>query len=114
MSGGDLLNILRADLAELLAAEDVPHSAACAITEKLVTRLQQKCGGDRLFVPRVDRSKRDAAILADWKKGDSPEVIAKRHEVDRATVYRIIGRRNQRRRSTGTDGGGFGNPEWNL
>lgn len=107
------MNILRTDLAELLAEANVPHSAACAVTEKLIEGLQQKCGGDRLFVPKIDRGKRDAAILADWKAGKTVDEIAQAHDVVRATVYRIIGKRHQRK--TGTDGGGgFGSPEWNL
>lgn len=108
------MSILRTELADLLATENVPHSAACHITEQLLERLQHKCGGDRLLVPKVDRSKRNAEILADWKKGDTVDQIAKRHGVDRTTVYRIIERRHAPRRPTGTDGGGFGNPDWNL
>lgn len=113
MSKGDVLTILRTELAELLAEQNVPHSAACAITDKFVARLQQRCGGDRLLVPKIDRDKRDAAILADWRAGYTPDENAARNDVDRATVYRVIGRRSQRKRNGG-DGGGFGNPEWNL
>ena len=113
MTGGDLLSILRHDLAELLATEEVPHAAACAVTEKLIERLQQRCGGDRLLVPKIDRCKRDAEIMADWREGRQPDEIARRRSVDRATVYRVIGRRHQRKVSTG-GGGGFGSEDWNL
>ena len=108
------MSILRTELADLLAPENVPHGAASHITYQLLERQQHKCGGDRLLVPKVDRSKRNAEILADWKRGDSIEVIAKRHGVDRTTVYRIIERRRVPRGQTGTDGGGFGSEDWNL
>lgn len=114
MSKGDVLTILRTELAELLAEQNVPHSEACAITDKFVARLQQRCGGDRLLVPKIDRDKRDAAILADWRARFTPDEIAARNDVSRGTVYRIINRRNQRKPGGGDGGGGFGNPEWNL
>lgn len=114
MAGGDLLTMLRTELAELLAAEQVPHGAACKITEQLLARLQQQCGGDRLLVPKIDRAKRNAEIFADWKRGDAIEAIAGRHGVDRATVYRIIERRRTPRQTGGQGGGGFGSDDWNL
>lgn len=110
----DTLTILRTELAELLAEQNVPHSAACAITDKFVARLQQRCGGDRLLVPKIDRDKRDATILADWRAGLSPEDIIRQRGIPKTTVYRVLGRRNQRKPGGGDGGGGFGNPEWNL
>lgn len=109
----DTLTILRNELADLLAAENVPHGAACAVTEKFIERLQQRCGGDRLFVPKIDRDKRDAAILADWRAGMTVGAIAERQGVATKTVYNIINRRSAKRAPTDIEGG-FGRSDWEL
>lgn len=112
MAREDTLSILRADLAELLAEQDVPYGAACTITDKFIECLRKKYGGDRLLVPKIDRTKRDAAILADWRARYTPDEIAARNDVSRGTVYRIINRRNQR--EPGGRDADFGSDEWRL
>lgn len=104
------MTILRKELADLLSEEDVPHGAACAITEKLVQRVVDQCGGDRVPVPKIDRAKRDEAILLSWRAGVALAEIARQQSVPLRTVYRVIG---IRQKSSG-DSAGFGSADWNL
>ena len=107
-----MLATIRQDLAELLVAERMPPAVIGVVTEKLIERLRMRYGGDRVFIQKVDRARRAADILADWKAGYDPDDIAERREVDRATVYRVIGKRNQRKAGSNEDG--FGSEDWNL
>ena len=108
----DLVTILRKELADLLATEEVPHSAASAITDQFIKRIQERFAGDRVLVPKIDRAKRDAAILADWHNGLTVEAIAKRQACCRQTAYRVINR-GRRQRASGDDAE-FGSAEWRL
>jgi Mor family transcriptional regulator len=83
------------------------------VTEQFIQRLQQRFGGDRLLIPKVDRDRRDAAILADWRNGQTVGEIAKAQGVTVRAVYYVINRTRARRKTSG-EGGGFGSEEWNL
>lgn len=110
----DVFNVLRKELADLLAHENVPHSAANSVTEQFIARFRQRFGGERLYIPEQDPNtiaQRDEAILQDLNASIPPTEIARRHGVDRATVYRVYHRRTRRRPE---DDGGFGSDDWNL
>lgn len=60
------------------------------ISDEILHCLQQRWGGDRVYIPSRDRAARDAAIRAEFDGRNHIE-ICRRHAISRATLYRIIG-----------------------
>lgn len=65
---------------------------AVEISDGILHRLQQRWGGDRIYIPSKDRAARDAAIRAAFD-GRNHDEVCRRHGISRATLYRILGQR---------------------
>jgi len=70
----------------LLLAE---HQVAPSIIQQVINTLRQRYGGERVFIPRIDRQTRNAAICADLQRGLSPEAVARQRGCSSSTVRRV-------------------------
>jgi len=70
----------------LLLAE---HNVAPSIIQQVINTLRQRYGGDRPFIPKIDRQTRNEQIAEDMRRGLSPEAIARQHGCDPRTVRRV-------------------------
>lgn len=108
----DLLSMLRDDLMEVLCSHALGDPLVARVIEEVCERLQQRCGGDRVLVPKIDRVRRDEEVRRLSRTGCLPEAISRELELPLSTVYRIL---NRKRRPAGETGEqGFGSEEWNL
>lgn len=67
---------------------------ASDISDGILQRLQQRWGGDRIYIPSRDRAARDAGIRADFDGRNHGEVC-RRYGISLATLYRVIGQRGE-------------------
>lgn len=88
----DLDVSLRADLVRVIRESlGLPETVAVPMADELARGLQQLMGG--LYVPaRELRETRDAAVRREFN-GRNHDDIMRRHDISRATLYRIIGTR---------------------
>lgn len=86
-----------------------PDSFGDAMTQ-ICRQAQEEFGGDRVYVPSLNnKTERDRAIVAAWRKGKKRLDIAKEHGVSRKTVDLVISTALRRRQPSG-----FGSDEWAL
>lgn len=81
MTAADLLT----EAGQLLSQQGVADS----VIETVIHELRWRYGGDRVFIQKIDRQRRNQAIAADLAVGMSPEVVARRRQCGSATVYRV-------------------------
>ncbi len=81
MTDADLLT----DAGQILSREGVAES----IIERVINELRHRYGGDRVFIPKWDRLRRNQAIRADLQAGLTVPVIAQRRACSPTTVRRI-------------------------
>lgn len=70
----------------LLLAE---HQVAPSIIRQVIGTLRQRYGGDRVFIPKIDRPTRNEQIVTDRRHGLSPETIARKRGCSPTTVRRV-------------------------
>lgn len=81
----DLVRIIRESLG-------LPEKVAVPMADALAAGLQRHMGG--LYVPKREiRAVRNAAVLRDFTGSNHAEVM-RRHNICRATLYRIIKRKS--------------------
>jgi DNA-binding NarL/FixJ family response regulator len=81
MPDADLLT----DAGHLLIQKGVEES----IIEWVINELRQRYGGDRVFIPKIDRPTRNQRIAADLQQGIPHKQIARQRGCSPATVSRI-------------------------
>ena len=81
MTDADLLT----DAEHLLSQQGVAES----IIERVINELRHRYGGDRPFIHKIDRLRRNQAIRADLQAGLTVPVIAQRRACSPTTVRRI-------------------------
>lgn len=87
----DAAAALRNDWTEALAAEGLGGPEVAKVVERLVTHLQRSVGGTELYIPVLGREYPIAAIRAAFRRGDSVRSICREHQIDRRTLYRLLG-----------------------
>lgn len=64
--------------------------------EDIERELRQDYGGERVYVPKTgdqehaEISARNAAIRADWSRGERIELIVRRYRITSRHIYRIV------------------------
>lgn len=81
MADPDLLT----DAGALLSQQGV----APEIVDRVIAELRRRWGGDRHFIPKIDRARRNAGITADLAAGMTAETVATRRQCAPATVRRV-------------------------
>lgn len=81
MPAADLLT----DFGNVLRQEAVAES----IIERVIDKLRQRYGGDRVFIPKIDRLTRNQRIVADLQQGLPLKQIANKSGCSSTTVRRI-------------------------
>ena len=80
----DLQGIVRQHIAKI--PDDILHAIGAAIRERW--------GGDRPYIakrPGEGRSERNATIRREFRRGDSVPLLARRHQLGRRQILRIVG-----------------------
>jgi Mor family transcriptional regulator len=62
---------------------------ASSLGAAILERLQTRWGGDRIYVPQVDRPARDAAIREAFT-GRNHDEVCRQFGISRRTLYRIL------------------------
>ncbi len=65
------------------------HQVAPSIIQQVINTLRQRYGGERVFIPKIDRQTRNQQITEDTQRGLSPEAIARRRGCDPKTVRSV-------------------------
>lgn len=81
MTDPDLLT----DAGLLLSQQGVPAD----VVDRVIGELRRRWGGDRHFIPKIDRARRNAGIAADLAAGMTAETVATRRQCAPATVRRV-------------------------
>ncbi len=81
MTDPDLLS----DAGLLLSQQGVAEG----VIERVIGELRRRYGGDRHFIPKIDRTRRNQGIAADIAAGLPVEAVAQRHQCARSTVQRV-------------------------
>lgn len=81
MTDPDLLTDAGLLLSQQGVAEDV--------IERVIGELRRRYGGDRHFIPKIDRARRNQGIAADIAAGLPVEAVAQRQQCARSTVQRV-------------------------
>lgn len=81
MTDPDLLT----DAGLLLSQQGVAES----VIERVISELRRRYGGDRHFILKIDRERRNAGITADLAAGMTAETVATRRQCAPATVRRV-------------------------
>jgi DNA invertase Pin-like site-specific DNA recombinase len=76
---------LLADCGELLTR----YQVAPTIIQRVITELRYRYGGDRVFIPKIDRASRNQRIADGFHQGDSLSEIARNAGCSTSTVRRI-------------------------
>ena len=83
------MDIVRDILDRVFGATDRP-------LEDIEREIRSDYGGERVYVPRdgdhahTEISLRNAAIRADWQRGERIELIVRRYKVSRRRVYQLV------------------------
>lgn len=81
MTDPDLLT----DAGLLLSQQGV----AAGVIERVIGELRRRYGGDRHFIPKIDRERRNQGIAADIAAGLPVAAVAQRQQCARSTVQRV-------------------------
>jgi len=81
MTDPDLLT----DAGLLLSQQGV----AAGVIERVISELRRRYGGDRHFIPKIDRERRNAGIAEDLAAGLPVKAVAGRRQCALATVRRV-------------------------
>ncbi len=65
------------------------QGVAEGVIEQVISELRRRYGGDRHFIPKIDRARRNAGIAADLAAGMTAETVATRRQCAPATVRRV-------------------------
>lgn len=76
---------LLTDFGNVLRQEAVSES----IIERVIDKLRQRYGGDRVFIPKIDRLTRNQRIVADLQQGLPLKQVANKRGCSFTTVRRI-------------------------
>lgn len=77
-------------------AEQLGDRANAEALKRIEASIRQDWGGDRPYIARIGEdaraaiSARNAAILRDFRKGESVMLIMRRYDVSRSRVYQIL------------------------
>lgn len=85
----DLLAAIKREIMQALICHGVPATDASITTDRACARILRVYGGDRQWLPKCDRTARNAVIVEDMAAGKSPEHIAKNLTISRRTVLRV-------------------------
>ena len=77
---------LLTDARQLLNQHGVPEG----VINTVLGELRRRYGGDKHFIPKIDRARRHAEIAEDVKAGLPITTIAKRQSCSRSTVRRVM------------------------
>lgn len=83
----ELRNILTAAIGR---AFDLNENAALPLAERIAEHLFTLAGGSELYVPKLDRQRRNAAIR-DAFNGQNREELCGRYGISKRQFYRILG-----------------------
>lgn len=71
-------------------AFSLPENAALPLADRIADHLFSLAGGSELYIPKVDRKRRDAAIR-DQFNGENRDEICQDYGISRRQLYRIVG-----------------------
>ncbi|ADE14159.1 conserved hypothetical protein [Nitrosococcus halophilus Nc 4] len=83
----ELRNILTAAIGQ---AFDMNENVALPLAERIAEHLFTLAGGSKLYVPKLDRQQRNAAILEQFNGRNAAELCG-RYGISKAQFYRILG-----------------------
>lgn len=101
----EIVDYLHEEVYRLLRKHGVEDGAAGDAAMMLCDRFRRDFGGERHYVPRSDKARRDRAIKAELAAGRKGAEVAERHGVHPSTVSRV---------ARTEDEDGFGSSDWNL
>ncbi|MFZ4791809.1 MAG: hypothetical protein ACOYMW_13125 [Candidatus Competibacteraceae bacterium] len=81
MTDPDLLT----DAGLLLSQQHVAEE----VIERVISELRRRYGGDRHFILKIDRERRNQGIAADLAAGLTDGAVAQRQKCARSTVQRV-------------------------
>lgn len=82
-------SVLVYEMTEIVREEiGLKESLAARIAEAIVHGMQKRNGGQKIYIHAPDKTQRDEAIRHEFNGCNLDEVM-RRHNVSRATVYRI-------------------------
>lgn len=87
----DAAAALRSDWIDALAAQGIDGPEVAAIVQRLVHHLQRNYGGTEIYIPVPGREYPVSAIREAFRRGDSMRRICREFQVDRRTLYRLLG-----------------------
>ncbi len=67
----------------------IQQGVAVSVIERIIAELRLRYGGDRHYIQRLQRQRRDQAIAADLAQGLPTKTVAKRHQCGETTVRRV-------------------------
>jgi DNA-binding NarL/FixJ family response regulator len=67
----------------------IQQGVAMGIVERVIAELRHRYGGDRPYIHRLERQRRNEAIAADLSTGLAVEAVAKRRGCSESTVKRV-------------------------
>lgn len=67
----------------------IQQGVAMGIVERVIAELRHRYGGDRHYVQRPERQRRNKAIAADLSNGLTVGTVAKRQNCTRNTVRKV-------------------------
>lgn len=65
------------------------QGVAVSIIERIISELRHRYGGERHYIQRLERQRRNEAIAADLSNGLDTHAVAKRRQCSEATVRRV-------------------------
>lgn len=67
----------------------IQQGVAVSVIERIIGELRLRYGGDRHYIQRLQRQRRDQAIAADLAQGLPVGTVAKRQSCTRDTVRKV-------------------------
>jgi hypothetical protein len=92
----DFIAALRADIvSELVRMTGAPETYVIPFAARIIAATQTRAGGTKVYIrpPSYDA----AAVLADYRYNNGPEVCAK-HDISRRTLQRLVAKRDREER----------------
>ncbi|WP_022949535.1 Mor transcription activator family protein [Methylohalobius crimeensis] len=82
----ELRNILTQAVCQ---AFDLSETAALSLAERIADNVFTLAGGSELYIPKLDRRHRQAAILAEFN-GRNVDELSRRYGISKRQIYRIV------------------------
>lgn len=79
------------DWTDALASQGLEGPEVALVVQRLVHHLQRTYGGTVLYIPVAGREYPLQAIREAFRRGDSMRSICREYQVDRRTLYRLLG-----------------------